>query len=189
MNIRINLYKKQGPLDFLGWMLAVQQRSGITHAAFEIDGVYWGTGARWHWLKGPVFGQTDAVKYNQGRQYYQCEFVAPLTEAQEQELLSTLKSLEGQPYGYAKVLRLVKAGNTHGDFLCGLGEATLDIKNPFCSESVVFACWKIGRMVCRRLCKKEPEVCAPNDLYIEALYQDILKIVGTVGIPKEEQAI
>jgi hypothetical protein len=190
MKVRINLYKKSGPLDFTGWYLGVQQRGGIVHVAFEIDledgsePLVWTTGARWRWLKGPVFGAVPARKYNRGRRYYQAEFTEPLTDAEAQVLLDYCKGLDGQRYGLGKVLKLIHAGRTSGDFICQIGDLDTDIRNPYCAESVVGGCWKVGRYVCRQLCRREPEVCPPTDLWIEAQYGLIIRIVNQVGIPK-----
>jgi hypothetical protein len=180
--IRINLYKKNGPLDIVGWMLGVQQRSAITHANIQIDDEVWTTGAQFHLLKGWIFGNAPAEKYNKGRQYYQAEFVEPLTLDQEEVLLIILKGLVGQGYGFGKVFKLAFAGNTRAEFICELGPVDLQVRNPFCSESVVYSCWKIGEMICQWLCRKEPSVCSPHDIYLEAIRGIILKISGGVGV-------
>jgi hypothetical protein len=185
MNIRINLYKKRGPFDVLGWCLGVQQRSAITHANIQIDDTCWTTGARWDWLKGYVFGPAPSATYNAGRQLYQCEFVDPLSDADQAALLAYLKSLTGQRYGLGKVLRLVAAGNVEAEFICKIGLLEKEVKNPFCSESVVAACWSIHRFICQWLCREEPSVCTPHDIYLEAAKGSILKISGTVGFTPE----
>lgn len=179
--VRINLYKKRGPLDFVGWMLGVQQRSAITHANIQIDDVCWTTGASFHLFKGWIFGHVAAEKYNRGRQYYSCEFVSPLSDSDIEEILLTCRELEGQRYGMGKVLRLAAVGNVKDDFICQLGKLDTETKDPFCSESVVYICWRLGRRVCEFLCRREPSVCTPHDLYLEALTGKILRIVEAVG--------
>ena len=181
MKIFINLYKKHNGFDPVGWFLAVQQRGGVVHAAFEIDledgsePMVWTTGARWTW-KGPVFGAVVANQYNQGRTYWQAEFVKPLHPELAMHLLNILRNLANQRYGFEKVGRLIWAGNTTGDNICQLGKIDQTLKNPFCSEGVVFPCWRVGKFVCQRFCKKEPSVCTPMDLWNEAKSGDIIVI-------------
>jgi hypothetical protein len=180
MTVKVKCYLMKPGLDPLGWFLCTQQRSAISHVAFEINGMYVGTGAHNSWLKGPVFGELPAAEYDKDRDYYECELVDPLTEEEELQLLAALKPLYGQRYGYEKVTRLDVAGNLKPDFICELGDLQLEIKNPFCSESVVYGLWKVNRPVCRQLCRREPEVCSPNDVYLDALQKNVLKIVNVV---------
>lgn len=181
-SIRVNLYRKRGKLDFVGWMLGVQQRSAITHACIQIDDTCWTTGARWHWMKGWVFGPVLAEQYNQGRQYYSCEFSDSLTADEAASLLAVCQAFEGQRYGMWKVIKLATVGNLRADFICELGKVDLVVKNPFCSEHVVFACWQVGRRVCEWLCRKEPSVCTPHDLYLEAIRPyGALKVAEVIG--------
>jgi hypothetical protein len=184
--VRINLYKKRGRWDVLGWCLGVQQRSAITHANIEIDGTCYTTGAHFDLFKGWVFGAVPAAKYNAKRDYYQCEFVNPLSTEDVINLWAYCKSLNGQPYGLEKVIALTVAGNTKAQFICHLGKLDQGVvKNPFCSEAVVAACWSINRLICQWLCREEPSVCTPHDIYLEAKRGEILHIVNTVGFVPE----
>lgn len=176
--VRINLYKKK-KIDPVGWFILDEEGDcPVCHATIEVDGVEYTTGATWGLLRGPLYGPVNPKTYEKARGMIVCEFIEPLKDWEVDILKLSCESLEGEPYGFDTLFRLVeeKAGPVYK-----LGkEPKLTVDHPICSEAVVYHCWKVNRPVCKALGKLEPRACTPANLYQSAKLRDVIQVVKEI---------
>jgi hypothetical protein len=180
MKVAIVVYKKKR-FDPVGWLLEVEQGdTNATHATIQIGDYEWTTGATWHPLKGPLYGKVLSEDYQRKRGYYVCEFIQPLTEVEKQLLLTSCAALEGMPYGFDTLARLMARKRRGGPIIKLDDKPKLTVDHPICSEAVVFHAWTLGRPLCKKLGKLEPRVCTPENILTAAQYDNVIRVVKEV---------
>lgn len=126
--------------------------------------------------KGMFYGLVEAEKYLSTRT---C-FVVEGPWEQFDQIVDNAHHFMGQRYGIEKVLYL-KMKSLKGGVVSQLypWHTGLNVKHPFCSESVSWCFWKAGIEICRNMDKEEPSAITPLNLYNYALMKETpFNIIG-----------